>query len=233
MTSRLCMGCLLIECLLTGCLCLLLTGTSLAAPVPILGRPAPAFSLSDSQHRAHPLSGFRRAPVALFFFCGCDPCRRCASLWAQAQQAETSAKQTETSAKQAEASPSHHSLAPATLIVYSGDAASASDFMAETGLDPKTTTLLFDPREQVSDTYGVTVCPRVFLLDAAGRVRYTNNEHGMDPQTMPTAAIISRTLAALQSLPSSLEKTSVSAKMSHSNNEGRDINRNTRKRHAP
>ena len=178
--------------LLPICLGLLLTRAALTAPAQVnvsaartTGHSAPAFSLQDAMHQRHSLAEFRRSPVALFFFCGCEPCHRCAALWAQAQQAGFSAK-------------------VPTVIVYSGDIASGEAFLSETGLDPKTTTLLFDAREKVADAYSVTVCPRVFILDATRKVRYTNAEPGANPQTTPATVVVSRIIAAIHLLPSSL-----------------------------
>ena len=158
--------------------------TLLAAP--LTGRPAPGFTLRDLQLHPHSLAELRGRPVALFFFCGCEPCHRCASLWAEAQQSGVLA--------------SESSVKPVTVAVFMGEAASARAFAAETGLDPKQTLFLTDPEEKAASAYGVTACPRFFVVDSHGILCRTNNEPGTDPQTTPAAVIVSRAQTALHLL---------------------------------
>jgi cytochrome c biogenesis protein CcmG/thiol:disulfide interchange protein DsbE len=151
-----------------------LAGAALAAPV----QTAPLFRLRDSAGKPHALADYRGRPVVLFFFCGCVPCHACAELWAQAQGSE--------------------SPVPVTVVVYSGDGASVNAFAHQTGLRPGPATLLTDPDDHVGALYHVSLCPRVFVLDAQGRIRYTNNAPGTNPQTMPTVTIVSQALTALR-----------------------------------
>lgn len=177
-----------------------------AAPTPV--QSAPIFTLKDTQGKTHSLREFRQKPVALFFFCGCDPCHRFASLWAQASLDCYPFSQLGSRT----ASPVQFISPLPTLIVYSGDGASAHAFMAEAGLNPQTTTLLLDPKEQVADTYNVTLCPRVFLIDPTGQVRYTNNERGTDPQITSAVVAVSRVLAIARSFKPTTPLRSVKVK---------------------
>ena len=144
---------------------------------PALSRPVPAFTLPDLGGKPRALADFRGRPVALFFFCDCDSCRRCALAWGEAQRSGA--------------------LPPLpSVIVFSGDAAAAKRFREEAGLDAAQTTMLTDPTDRIADRYQAPVCPRVFVLNAAGGLRYTNNERGTDPQTMPAAVLVSRIVSA-------------------------------------
>jgi hypothetical protein len=122
------------------------------------------------------LGQFRGRPVVAFFCCGCAACHASARLWRQMEDSETSP--------------------PTTLIVFSGDAAEARQFDAQTGLDAAHAVTLIDAQDHVTDRYQVTVCPRVFVLDAQGRIVYTNNAPGTDPQTTPALALDSQALTA-------------------------------------
>lgn len=84
------------------------------------------------------------------------------------------------------------------LVVFSGEADAALRFERETGLDPTKTVMLLDPKDRSAPAFGVTVCPRIFVLNGAGAIQYTNNEPGSDPQTTPAAVLVSRTLTTLR-----------------------------------
>jgi len=165
---------------------LMSSAPALPSTSPTNGRPAPIFILRDIQQRRHSLAELRGRPIALFFFCGCVPCHRCASLWAEAQQSGL---------LDSAASPK-----PITVAVFMGDAASARAFAAETALDPKQTLLLTDPQEKAATAYSVTTCPRFFIINSHGVLCRTNNEPGTDPQTTPATVLISRAQTALQHL---------------------------------
>lgn len=177
-------------------LTILLTGSLLLGPLSDpahaadaraarAGQSAPSFSLLDTSHQKHSLADWRGHPVAVFFYCGCAPCHRCALLWADAVQ-NTLVKRQQKSM---------------TVVVFSGEAPEARAFAAQTYLDPARTVILLDSMERTAERYGVTACPRVFALDAAGIVRYTNDEPGSDPQETPPALLVSRTLTAMMRPP--------------------------------
>jgi ferredoxin len=92
--------------------------------------------------------------------------------------------------------------APVTLIVYSGNVAEAKAFATTEGLDPHQTVLLPDPELKVTDDiYHLDICPRVFVLDESGNVRYTNNHSDDAARVAPALAIVSRALSAVRACP--------------------------------
>lgn len=153
---------------------------------------APAFTLSDGDDHHRSLAEFRGRPVALFFFCGCPWCARCAETWGKFQHGGVLSAGSTTS------------TAPITLVVFSGDAAAARAFATQAGMDLSQTVLLPDPTMRVTlDLYHAEPCPRVFVLDSKGLVRYTNNHKDDAPRTASALALCSRALDALRtcSLP--------------------------------
>ena len=181
-------------------LLLAIVATSMArasGPVPVrVGTQAPVFALRDTHNKLHSLTEWRGQTVALFFFCGCQPCQQCASLWRQAQESIGSHK-------------------PLTVAVFSGDAAEARSFMAHTHFAGNKTLVLLDTQEQTADRYGVTVCPRLFALNAGGQVRYTNDEPGSDPQKTPTASLVSRMLTATNAASGAIAPSEGQGKHAH------------------
>ncbi|MCW3061027.1 MAG: putative extracellular repeat, family, partial [Capsulimonas sp.] len=93
-----------------------------AAPVQAAAapKPAPAFTLADTDGKSRTLAEFQGRPVTLFFFCGCPWCHKTARLWSQFQRGG--------------ALPAS-SPAPATVIVFTGDAEMSKQFASETNLD--------------------------------------------------------------------------------------------------
>ena len=147
--------------------------------VPVIGKEAPAFTLPDTGGRPHTLASFRGHPTVLFFFCGCPRCHAVAQAWEDAQgDLGTSGPP------------------PRTAVIFSDGPDAARAFATQTGLQADQVTLLTDPQERVTDRYRVRPCPRVFVLDAAGRIRDTNP----DPNA-PALEIVSRALTTLRRLP--------------------------------
>ncbi len=150
-----------------------------AGAAPLEAQAAPVFALTDTAGHRRSLAEFRGHPVALFFFCGCPWCADCARQWAGVRAGAVPA-------------------GTQALVVFSGNAASARRFAAETGLDKQQTIVLADPALAVTERrYRLNTCPRVFALDAAGIIRYTNTHSDDAARVAPAAAIISRTTAAL------------------------------------
>ncbi len=144
------------------------------------GQPAPDFALADIAGQERSVAGFRGHPAVLFFFCGCPWCADCARQWARAVQAGTVLPKV-----------------PA-LVVFSGDAAAAHRFSRANGLNSRRTVLLPDPTLAVTERrYRLNTCPRVFVLDAEGTIRYTNDHSADTARVAPAAVIISRATAAL------------------------------------
>jgi len=151
-----------------------------SAPVapnaPSAGKPAPAFTRADAQGRPFALASERGHPVALFFFCGCPWCADVATLWGR-QQRKGSLR---------------------TLVVFAGTGAEARAFAARNGLDVGQTTLLPDPDSALTEgVYKLSSCPRAFVLDAAGLIRYTNDHADDQPRLAPAATIVQRAQSAL------------------------------------
>ncbi|MBV9864583.1 MAG: redoxin domain-containing protein [Abitibacteriaceae bacterium] len=183
--------------------------TSTAVP-----QPAPAFILPDVDGKTHSLTDYRGQPVTLYFYCGCVWCHRCAQAWSGVQRSGALAQM---AAKQLSASPHKTSVGaghtPLTLVVFTGDAEEARSFAKETQLDPKQTLFLLDQDEKVSPLYQATPCPRVFILDPQGKIRYTNNEQGKDSYKIPAPLIVARAVDALRAVSAGTVSPSATPKV--------------------
>jgi len=170
-----------------------MTGTLLPNDAPSrrslsVGEAAPRFSLIDAHGLSVSSIKLHDHPVPLFFFCGCSWCRRYAQEWGFYQH---------TTAHQIRASEQKRILPAEAVIIFSGDVASARDFARDTNLDPAQTVLLPDPHMTVTGDYSADPCPRVFVLDKKGIVRYTNNHLDDDPHMASPQAITSHVRDAL------------------------------------
>ncbi len=154
---------------------------------PAPGFAAPAFRLPDVEGKTHALADYRGQAVVLYSFCGCGWCHKCALAWGKIQRsgalAQTGAQQGQT---------------PLTLVLFHGDAEETREFATDTQLDLKHTVLLPDVDEKVSQLYQAVLCPRVFVVDSQGIIRYTNNEKGKDSYKIPAPLIVARTVDALR-----------------------------------
>jgi len=158
-----------------------------APKTPLVGRAAPSFVLPDTEGRKRALKDKRGRPVALFFFCSCSLCEPVGRLWAEASHdLSTTAPGRSNKAE------------PTTVVVFAGDAEATLDFARTTGLEAAQATLLVDPDLQVAQSYDAVPCPRVFVLDARGILRYTNNEKGPASYQIPAPTIVSRAVTALR-----------------------------------
>jgi hypothetical protein len=73
------------------------------------------------------------------------------------------------------------------------------EFATETGLSADQTVLLPDPQMDVTlMKYDAEPCPRVFVVDPAGQIVYTNNHSDDAPRKAPEMVIASRALDALR-----------------------------------
>ncbi len=154
------------------------SGTLGAAPDT--GQAAPAFTLADTDGRPRSSAALRGAPAAVFFFCGCPWCADCARAWAKAARAGRIAPQA------------------ATWVVFSGDTAAARRFRRAAGLDPRRVVFLPDPTLAVTERrFRLNTCPRVFVLDPSGTIRYTNSHPGDTARIAPASVIVARASAAL------------------------------------
>lgn len=158
--------------------------------MPAAGDAVPPFTLADTDGKPRTLGALQREerkpgepgrPLALFVFCGCSWCASVAREWAALQQGGALPEATR------------------TVIVYQGDAAEVKGLRERAGLDPKTTLLLPDPKFAVSsDLLHADPCPRVFVLDGAGVVRFVNDRPENAPRNTPAAQIAAEAAVALQ-----------------------------------
>jgi hypothetical protein len=149
---------------------------------------ARAFALTDLDGKRHTLADFKGRPVALFFFCGCEPCHKVADAWGQVQASG--------SLRSADAAVPD----PATALVFLGNADAARAFLDQVRLDRKQTAVLPDGDLSVARSYNALACPRTFVVDTKGAVTYTNNQKDDSPQKGSAIVIASKTLAALRTL---------------------------------
>lgn len=150
--------------------------------LPILGKPLTSFSLTDTGGKRRTLTSFRGRPVVLCFFCGCQACRQVALQWAQLQRGRTLPK---------------NSL---TLIIFQGTSIELKQLVKHAALDLKQTILFSDTTGRVStDLYHADPCPRLFVLDSSGILRYANFGPDDSPQEAPASLIVAKALDALMS----------------------------------
>jgi peroxiredoxin len=145
---------------------------------------SPDFTLRDSRGHSVRLSALRGRPVVIWFFCGCPWCAACARQWGAFEQGGVI---------------TGGSQGPITLVVYAGNATDGVAFIQSEGMDANTTTVVGDPQLSVTeDLYHAELCPRVFVLDQRGIVRYTNDHADDKPRVASANTITSKALGALQ-----------------------------------
>jgi len=170
-------------------LCLGLNATGVfalpAAPkASVFTTPIP-FSLTDTNGKTQTLAAQHGHPVVLFFFCGCNWCAAVGKQWGQLQH-------------QGALAPGKGQVQPITMVVYSGDADSVRSFANEAGLDLKQTILLPDPTMKVTLEYKSDTCPRVFVINPAGAVTYTNNHKDDQARKAPAEVIADLALSSVR-----------------------------------
>jgi len=162
-----------------------------AASIPNINQPMLPFALMGADNKKHALAEFQGHPITVFFLCGCDWCTRCAKTWAQFQRSDALHSERNVHSVPAAAESIN------TLIVFAGDASAARSFAAQTGLRPEQTLMLCDTTMRVTNAYHVESCPRVFVTDATGKLRYTNNHQDDRPHTSTPLTIVCRALNAM------------------------------------
>lgn len=178
-------------------LTVLMAAAGFAAP-PVLKKPAPPFTLADLDNKPRSLADYRGRPVALYVFCGCNWCQETAQHWAEVQHGGV-LDDTEGSGRPADR-PVDSRKKPITLIVFMGDKEAAQKFAVAHALDMSQTVMLPDPRSKVVLDYEALPCPRAYVLDRNGVVRYMNNHKDDAPQKAPAAAIISRVVDTMRTV---------------------------------
>jgi peroxiredoxin len=119
-----------------------------AAPAPVVGAPAPDFSLKDIHGRAVQLSGLRGSPVVIAFWATwCEPCR------------------TELPALNEEAT-----RLKILAVNYGEDSTTAISYAQALHLD--SLSILLDPELGARDLYLVNALPTTFLVDEKGIIRF-------------------------------------------------------------
>jgi len=144
---------------------------------------APNFSLQGLDHNTHSLAKYSGKTVVLFFFCGCKWCHDAARNWALAQRKYGSV------------------LHERTVIVYSGGANEAREFVKQTGLDTAQSDMLIDDGMAVTYfKYNAVPCPRVYVLSPSQSVVYTNDHRNDAPRTITGQALIQNVVNEIESI---------------------------------
>jgi len=166
---------------------------------PAVGRAAPTFRLVGTDRKPHSLAEFKGRRVALFFFCGCTWCADVAREWASLQRGGALAESAPGGSTRDGAARAAADGPPVTILIGSGlDAEGCQGLASRAGLDLTQTVLLPDPDASVVRVYNADPCPRVFVIDAGGILRYTNNGKDDTPRKAPALAIVSHALDALR-----------------------------------
>jgi peroxiredoxin len=180
--------------LLAWFLLTLLVGTCVRSEAqnrPVVGKPAPLFTMTDVENKTQALKEQRGKPVVVLFFCPCDYCKPVAKLYAEAQNGGALAKELKENQITA---PEH----PQTLVVFAGETDLTREFGEVASFDKMQTALLADYKLRTARLYDAIPCPRAFVLDAKGVLRYTNTEAGRHPHKVPATTIVSRLVSAVQ-----------------------------------
>jgi len=120
---------------------------------PQINQPAPRFYLHDQYGKARSLPALQGRSI-LAFFCGCQRCHDAARRIAALQK--------------------YHKINTLTSVVAL-DAAGVHRFQKSTKLEG---TLLADPTDIVAKKYASEFCPRIWVIDADGRIIY-RSESGL------------------------------------------------------
>ena len=163
-----------------GCLFLFLApgaGADTALPE---NKMAPAFTLKDAAGTTHVLTEYRGRSVVLCFACGCSWCHAFGIEWAQMQRTGVLTD----AVGQTEAGSADADKSPVTLVVFMGDGPAARAYAVSAGLDLKQTVLLPDADLKVTRLYHAMPCPRLYVLDGNGLMRYVNRHADDAPQNV-------------------------------------------------
>jgi len=152
------------------------------------GDRAIEFTGTDVSGRAWRPSDASGRAVALFFFCGCDACHRVARAWAGYQRAGVVAQAAKPGSEP-----------PITVAVFAGDSQAARLFAAQTCLTGNVV-LIADPGMKATELYQAQRCPRVFVINSRGAVRYTNNSADDAPQGHNEQRIAFKVLQSLRNV---------------------------------
>jgi len=156
---------------------------------------APTFTLKDVGGTSHLLTEYRGRPVVILFACGCQWCHDFGVEWAQMQR---SGVLTDAVAPADPTATPDATRTPLTLVVFMGDTAAARAYAGSVGLDLKQTVLLPDADFKVTRQYHAMPCPRLYVLDGNGLLRYVNNHADDVPQKAAATVLVSKTIEGLR-----------------------------------
>lgn len=156
---------------------------------------APTFTLKDVDGVGRLLTEYRGRPVVVCFACGCQWCHAFGVEWAQMQRSGVLADAVAPTDPNA---PVDANKAPLTLVIFMGDAAAARLYAASAGLDLKQTILLPDADYKVTRQYHAMPCPRLYVLDGNGLLRYVNRHADDAPQKATAAVLVAKTIDGLR-----------------------------------
>ena len=127
----------------------------------------------------------RKRGIALTaYFCGCEPCHEAGRLWGRIQRGGEL-----------------DSVGKGFLtVVFQGDSEAAKTFVAQVGLEPARTKVVADPQSEMARKNKALPCPRMFVKDSKGKVRYTNNRPDDAAQTGSPSLMVARAVDALRAL---------------------------------
>jgi peroxiredoxin len=130
---------------------------------PRVGQPAPEFTLVTHSGQTLQLGFLRRRPVILNFFCNCGLCHAFATELGRAADLREKAE----------------------ILVVTADAGVAEDdaFRHETGL---AATYIHDSPPVIAPRYASEACPRCWLIDTNGIIRYVNADRLMPAKKLVT-----------------------------------------------
>lgn len=155
----------------------------------VIRSAAPNFTLPNLSGKAQSLARLRAGrPTALFFFCGCDACARVAAAWGRLQRGGLL-----------------NAFSRTVIVYHKVSPAGIKEMARLAGLSPTHTTLLRDTSTPGvgASLYDASQCPRLFILDQGGKIRYTNTgkDDGPEATTNNASLIAKRGLGALQAVP--------------------------------
>ena len=150
------------------------------------GAPLPPLRLPRLDGKTFTLDASDRRVMPIFFFCGCDDCYKVATEWCQMQRSGALKESYRIDA---------------TVVIYVDLSVVAAKALAEQiGWPGEQSILLLDRDNQVRDLWKAEPCPRVFLRDSAGVLRYTNVHPYDAARKAAPPAIVAFTLDALKKL---------------------------------
>src|ERR1051325_7419064 len=126
----------------------------------------------------------KTAPSVTAFFCGCEPCHEAGKLWGRIQRSS----ELDSAGK------------GKITLVFQGSVEAAKGFIDEVGLEPGKTFIVPDPQAVKARANHALPCPRMFVRDSNGRLRYTNSRKDDAPQTGSASLMVARAVEALRSL---------------------------------